>query len=146
MINKFVILCKVENFLQHSLILSTCKILIKNPKKYIYIIDSIIYDFNNPEIEGLLQDLLERKLPRLICEKITKTHQEKRVKQNPNIDIVNYKLNISNKSGMLLDNIYFYDTSNNNKKFLSNMNCLINNNLKQYVYRLYCYPKPSIIY
>ena len=32
LINKFVILCKVENFLQNSLILSTCKILIKNRK------------------------------------------------------------------------------------------------------------------
>ena len=144
--NILLILDKKYNFVK--LILESDE----NPNIFSIITDNIIYDYSNQEIKILLNNLLERKLPIMIYEKVVSSNNKnkqiiqnninKLIKcKNRDFEVISYNVSFtSSKNSSPLEKVYLYSTKNKYYKFsldLKNMYPLLGNNYKEKVYRFY---------
>ena len=121
---------------------------ILEPEKMIQLVDSFIwYQNNNDNIKQIINDIHERKIPKMIYENISINNydiNEDELKEQYNSDyheIIKFSVGyVGGKSENPLNNIYFYNFKSglvisNNKS--ENFSLFLNQNYKEYFIRIY---------
>jgi HD superfamily phosphohydrolase len=115
---------------------------ILDPEKIIELVDFFIWQPKNQKIKELINDIQQRKLPKLVYQDISINKSELILPFDPStFKIIEFKVGYINGPSNPLNNINFYNLNNGNivsKNKVSDFSLLINQKYQEHFLRVYC--------